>query len=208
MNTVELFERVRQLDDVTLVYVLLALTTNYSEGESNRRRQRIRPAGDPGGDSSRARCGSGRRSTCAGRTSMPRDSGFGCHARQPSATVRSGSTCPSGSCRRIEPTCPLEDRIPERKVFQGISEASAYQAMARACRNAKVPHYHPHDVRHRRITIWHQSGVPARELAERAGQCRPCRSTSTRTACRSLRSRQSGSCPTSHDERGSARLST
>jgi integrase len=63
----------------------------------------------------------------------------------------------------IEETCPLEDRVPERRVFQGISEASAYQAMTRACRNAKVPHYHPHDLRHRRITIWHQSGVPARE---------------------------------------------
>lgn len=33
--------------------------------------------------------------------------------------------------------------------------------------------YHPHDLRHRRITIWHQSGVPARELAERAGHSRP-----------------------------------
>jgi integrase len=73
----------------------------------------------------------------------------------------------------IEATCPLEDRVAERKVFQGITEASAYQAMARACRNAKVPHYHPHDLRHRRITIWHQSGVPARELAERAGHARP-----------------------------------
>jgi integrase len=73
----------------------------------------------------------------------------------------------------IEATCPLEDRVPERRVFQGITEASAYQAMSRACRNAKVPHYHPHDLRHRRITIWHQSGVPARELAERAGHSRP-----------------------------------
>jgi integrase len=45
--------------------------------------------------------------------------------------------------------------------------------MSRACRNAKVPHYHPHDLRHRRITLWHQSGVPARELAERAGHARP-----------------------------------
>jgi hypothetical protein len=27
-------------------------------------------------------------------------------------------------------------------------------------------------LRHRRITIWHQSGVPARELAERAGHAR------------------------------------
>jgi integrase len=73
----------------------------------------------------------------------------------------------------IEATCPLEDRVPDRKVFQGITEASAYQAMLRACRNAKVPHYHPHDLRHRRITIWHQSGIPARELAERAGHARP-----------------------------------
>jgi len=73
----------------------------------------------------------------------------------------------------IEATCPLEDRTPERRVFGGITEASAYQAMTRACRNAKVPHYHPHDLRHRRITIWHQSGVPARELAERAGHSRP-----------------------------------
>ncbi len=73
----------------------------------------------------------------------------------------------------IEKTCPLEDRVPERKVFAGITEASAYQAMTRACRNAKTAHYSPHSLRHRRITIWHQSGVPARELAERAGHARP-----------------------------------
>lgn len=80
---------------------------------------------------------------------------------------------PAWLMEAIEETCPLEDRVPERKVFQGITEASAYQAMSRACKNAKVPHYHPHDLRHRRITIWHQSGVPARELAERAGHARP-----------------------------------
>ena len=80
---------------------------------------------------------------------------------------------PEWLMQAIEETCPLEDRVPERKVFQGITEASAYQAMSRACKNAKVPHYHPHDLRHRRITIWHQSGVPARELAERAGHSRP-----------------------------------
>jgi integrase len=28
-------------------------------------------------------------------------------------------------------------------------------------------------LRHRRITLWHQSGVPARELAERAGHSKP-----------------------------------
>jgi hypothetical protein len=28
-------------------------------------------------------------------------------------------------------------------------------------------------LRHRRITIWHQSGIPAKELAERAWHARP-----------------------------------
>ena len=73
----------------------------------------------------------------------------------------------------IEETCPLEDRTPERRVFQGITEASLYQAMTRACRNAKVPHYSPHDLRDRRITIWHHSGVVAAELAQRAGHEKP-----------------------------------
>jgi integrase len=44
--------------------------------------------------------------------------------------------------------------------------------MSRACGTAKIPHYSPHDLRHRRITVWHQSGVVARELAERAGHAR------------------------------------
>jgi integrase len=72
----------------------------------------------------------------------------------------------------IDASCPLEDRTPERRVFQGITEASLYQAMNRACSTAKIPHYSPHDLRHRRITVWHQSGVVARELAERAGHAR------------------------------------
>jgi integrase len=58
-------------------------------------------------------------------------------------------------------------------VFQGVTEATAYQTMTRACTSAGIPHYHPHDLRHRRVTVWHQSAVPARELAERAGHSRP-----------------------------------
>jgi integrase len=45
--------------------------------------------------------------------------------------------------------------------------------MTRACRLAKIPHYSPHDLRHRRITLWHHEGVPARVLAERAGHLKP-----------------------------------
>ena len=59
------------------------------------------------------------------------------------------------------------------KGVPGDHRRSGVSAMPRACRNAKVPHYHRHDLRHRRITIWHHSGVPARELAERAGHARP-----------------------------------
>ena len=84
-----------------------------------------------------------------------------------SATKRDQARCvylPEWLMEAIEETCPLEDRTPERRVFTGITEASAYQTMLRACQTAGVPHYHPHDLRHRRISIWHQSGVPAREL--------------------------------------------
>ena len=82
----------------------------------------------------------------------------------------------------IEATCPLEDRTPDRRVFQGVTEATAYQTMTRACQTAGVPHYHPHDLRHRRITIWHQSGS-RRESSrnEQDTRGRRCRSTCTRT---------------------------
>jgi integrase len=67
----------------------------------------------------------------------------------------------------------VEDRVAERPVFQGFTILAARQAMSRACRLAKIPHYTPHDLRHRRLTLWHQSGVPALELAERAGHSKP-----------------------------------
>jgi integrase len=79
----------------------------------------------------------------------------------------------------IEATCPLEDRTPDRRVFQGCNESSAYAAMARACKVAKVPHYSPHDLRHRRLSIWHQQGIPAREVAHRAGHSRTSESLDT-----------------------------
>ena len=80
---------------------------------------------------------------------------------------------PAWLMEAIENTCPLEDRVPDRRVFQGLNVSAARQAMTRACRLAKIPHYSPHDLRHRRLTLWHQSGVPARELAERAGHSKP-----------------------------------
>ena len=43
----------------------------------------------------------------------------------------------------IEEACALEDRVPDRKVFQGFQVSAARQAMTRACRGAKIPHYSP-----------------------------------------------------------------
>ncbi len=101
----------------------------------------------------------------------------GLRLRLPRSATKTGQSrwvyLPQWNIDAIEATCPLEDRVPERRVFPGITEASAYQAMRRACTLAKIPHYHPHDLRHRRITIWHQSGVPAATLAERAGHANP-----------------------------------
>jgi integrase len=42
-------------------------------------------------------------------------------------------------------------------------------ALARASRAAGLPLYSPHDLRHRRGSLWHAAGMPARELAERMG---------------------------------------
>lgn len=64
--------------------------------------------------------------------------------------------------------CALEDRTAARRVFQ-MSEGSVREAMSRACQLAGVANYTPHDLRHRRASLWHGQGVTVRELMERGG---------------------------------------
>ena len=64
-------------------------------------------------------------------------------------------------------TVPPDDRTPGRRLFPDLKEGSMRDAMSRACQNVGVPSDSPHDFRHRRGTLWHASGMPARELAER-----------------------------------------
>jgi len=66
-------------------------------------------------------------------------------------------------------TVPPDDRAPERKLLLGLKEGAMRDSMMRACRAAGIPSYSPHDLRHRRGSLWHASGMPARELAERMG---------------------------------------
>lgn len=74
---------------------------------------------------------------------------------------------------RLAETCPLEDRTATRRVFPGLTEGMVRKAITRACTTAGVPHFHPHDFRHRRASLWHGQGVPAAELAKRLGHARP-----------------------------------
>src|SRR6266480_876934 len=72
-------------------------------------------------------------------------------------------------------TCPPEDRLGDRPLFPwlhtvGHPNQAAHKTMKTACKAAGIPHYHPHDLRHRRISLWHGQGIPAREIGERVGQ--------------------------------------
>lgn len=71
--------------------------------------------------------------------------------------------------------CPVELIIamgepgkPEDRVFSSSADALR-GAMERACRRAGIPHYHPHDLRHRFISRLVQQGVPITRVSELVG---------------------------------------
>ena len=59
------------------------------------------------------------------------------------------------------------------RVFPDLTASGLRSAMRDVCERNKLPLVTPHRLRHRRISLWHFQGVPARELAERAGHSRP-----------------------------------
>jgi integrase len=65
---------------------------------------------------------------------------------------------------------PRDDRSPERPVFGGFGADRFRTALTRACTAAGVPHFSPHDLRHRRISLLHLSGVPWARIGEHVGQ--------------------------------------
>ena len=70
---------------------------------------------------------------------------------------------------------PPDDRSPDRPLFSWLHRMqhprqAANRTMSTACRVAGIPHFHPHDLRHRRISLWHGQGIPAREIGDRVGQ--------------------------------------
>ena len=63
-----------------------------------------------------------------------------------------------------------EDRDPAAPLFPGVTADRLRIAIARVCRDAGLPHFSPHDLRHRRISLWYHQGVSWAEIGERVGQ--------------------------------------
>jgi integrase len=60
---------------------------------------------------------------------------------------------------------PREDRDLDAQVFDGFGADRFRTSLAKACKAAAVPLFSPHDLRHRRATLWHLGGVPAAQAA-------------------------------------------
>jgi integrase len=69
----------------------------------------------------------------------------------------------------IAATCPVEDRLADRPVFPDVTDDQLRRSMARACKAAEIASFSPHDLRHRRITLWHYEGITPREVSDRVG---------------------------------------
>lgn len=67
---------------------------------------------------------------------------------------------------------PPEDRTLDGTVFAEATQERMRTDLGRACRATGVPAFGLHDLRHRRLSLWHREGVPIREVADRAGHAR------------------------------------
>jgi integrase len=63
-----------------------------------------------------------------------------------------------------------EDRDPDARLFPIRSADRLRMAIGRACRDAGVPTFSPHDLRHRRISLLHHQGMSWAEIGARVGQ--------------------------------------
>jgi integrase len=65
---------------------------------------------------------------------------------------------------------PREDRLVDRPVFSGLTQERLRTAIARACKASGTPAWSPHDLRHRRISLWHRQGETWALIGARVGQ--------------------------------------
>jgi integrase len=71
----------------------------------------------------------------------------------------------------IEATLPHRRfRDPDARLFADSGADALRTSVTRACKAAGVPHFSPHDLRHRRISLLHLRGVPWARIGEFVGQ--------------------------------------
>lgn len=73
--------------------------------------------------------------------------------------------CPLEVFEAVAALAPREDRNLEAQVLDGFNADAFRTALTRACKAAGIPAFSPHDLRHRRATLWHLGGVPAAQAA-------------------------------------------
>ena len=79
-------------------------------------------------------------------------------------------TIPNTLLGEILDRVPPDDRVPDRRVFQGINEDGIRNAMRRSCQTAGIAHYTPHGYRHRWISLALTQGIPIADVCQAAGQ--------------------------------------
>jgi integrase len=60
--------------------------------------------------------------------------------------------------------------IVHQPVFPDLTQERLRTAIARACKASGTPTWSPHDLRHRRISLWHRQGEPWALIGARVGQ--------------------------------------
>jgi integrase len=65
---------------------------------------------------------------------------------------------------------PREDRSLDLPVFPDLTQERLRTAIARACKASGTPGWSPHDLRHRRISLWHRQGETWALIGSRTGQ--------------------------------------
>lgn len=65
---------------------------------------------------------------------------------------------------------PREDRSADQTVFPGLTQERLRTAITRACKASGTPTWSPHDLRHRRISLWHRQGETWALIGARVGQ--------------------------------------
>ena len=88
-------------------------------------------------------------------------------AQGKTASARRWVQLPPALTHQINATRPPGDIATERRLFPMLHERTMGYAIGKACKHANIPHYHPHDLRDRWISLALKRGMPPAEVAQR-----------------------------------------